>query len=259
MNRSFTVTEFLHNGPRSKAVALTLFTLAVTGNIVGILAAVQHFPGPFDWQYRMVSGLASQVDNPEGYWHFCLAISFCFALVFPLAGYLAQRLSTPLSGLASYSRKSFQLGSICGFLVGLERGFIYDLSKTFFKAHEVVALIAFFGVFLGILGFSICWFASEWQQKRSTLAIAVLLLICLPFVGAATSQLVIYLKYRHYGWVSPYWRELGRPVYISFAFWQWLASAGAFASMGCLVLLSGSNRKQSEGNLAHPSQRSSVR
>lgn len=259
MNKSFSVTGFLQNGPRSKNVALTLFTLAITGNIVGIFAAVRHFPGPFDWQYRMVSGLASQVDNPEGYWRFCIAIAFCFALVFPLAGYLAQRLSTPLSKLARYSQKSFQLGSICGFMVGIERGLIYDISKTFFKAHEVVALIAFFGVFLGILGFSICWFASEWQQKRASLATVVLLLICLPFVGAATSQLVIYLKYRHYGWVTPYWRELGRPVYISFAFWQWLASVGAFASMGCLVLLSGRNSKQSEANLGHPSSRSSVR
>ncbi len=259
MNKSFSVTGFLQNGPRSKATALTLLTLAIVGNIVGIFAAVRHFPGPFDWQYRMVSGLASQVDNPQGYWRFCLAISLCFALVFPLAGYLAQQLSSPLSKLASYSQRSFQVGSICGFLVGIERGFIYDISRTFFKAHEVVALIAFFGVFLGILGFSICWFASERQQRRTSLAMGVLLLICLPFVGAATSQLVIYLKYRHYGWVGPHWRELGRPVYVSFAFWQWLASAGAFASMGCLVLLSGRNSKEGKSDLAHPSSRSSVR
>jgi thiamine transporter ThiT len=223
-----------------------IFFAAVSIKILGVIAAARHFPGGFDWQYRVMSSLASQVDNPEGYWIFCVALSVSFGLLFCLAGQV-----TPLRGYAwqvtlRVSIISFRIGCLCGLVVGLERGVFHNISSILYKSHEVVAFIAFFGVFLGVLGFCTCQFAKEFKKRWFGAPSIALVLVCLPFFGAAISQLAIYIHYRHYGWVSPYWRELGRPVYISFAFWQWLASFGAFLSMGTLCWLSDGNSKKSE-------------
>lgn len=254
MNFSQYWLRFLWNGPEKRSTALWIFAFAFSVKLAGIFAGVHFFEGGFDWQYRVMSSLASQIDNPGGYWAFCAGIGVSFASVFCLAGFLDARLHSGSPRLASVSAQVFRFGALAGFAVGAERGFIHNISSMFYKSHEAIAAVAFFGVFLGILGFSACWFRRQHENffSRGTLA---LLLAIAPFAGAAGSQLLIYVKFRGIGWVSPYWRELGIPVYLSFAFWQWLASLGAFLSMGVLVAIapekSAGNAVNNERKLAH--------
>jgi hypothetical protein len=222
-------------GPSQKSTALYLFSSALLVIICGTLMGAARFPGNFDWQYRVISSLASQLDNPKGYWPFCVSIAASFVLVFPLAGYLHHRMRNFHPKLSLVSAQSFRLGAIGGMVVGLERGLVHNLSSMVFKSHEAIAFLAFAGIFTGILGFFCTWWRAKLVSRLA--ASGVVSLVVGPFAATAFSQVLIYFRYRHLGWVSPYWRELGIPVYLSFAFWQWLASAGAFLSMGLMCYL----------------------
>jgi len=56
-------------------------------------------------------------------------------------------------------------------------------------------------------------------------------------IGAASSQAYLYFVPNKLGWVSPKWAELGVPLYLSFAVWEWLASVGVFAYLYLLLVL----------------------
>jgi hypothetical protein len=49
-----------------------------------------------------------------------------------------------------------------------------------------------------------------------------------PMIGAASSQGYLYFVPNQLGWVGPHWAELGIPLYLSFAFWEWIAWISVF-------------------------------
>jgi hypothetical protein len=62
------------------------------------------------------------------------------------------------------------------------------------------------------------------------------LLVVLPLCAVGLSQLALYFDQRDLGWVNTAWREMGVPVWLSFAFWQWLAVWFLGLGLGYLVL-----------------------
>ncbi len=203
----------------------------------GIAIAMQHFPGDFDWQYRVVSDLASQLRNPEGNRYFCVALGICCVMLFPVAAFLRKHLSLSHPRISAFSQRALQAGFIASIAIGVERLTIRNLSDYFWKAHEYIAIVAFAGLFLGVVGF---WFALAHAYVRDrglplAAGVGLIFASAAPMVGVALSQAYLYFVPNSLGWVGPHWRALGIPIYLSFAFWEWIASVSVFVYLFLLV------------------------
>ena len=53
-------------------------------------------------------------------------------------------------------------------------------------------------------------------------------------MAIAITELWLYLEQRDVGWVDTNWREKGLPIWLSFAFWQWLSIALLWVGLGML-------------------------
>lgn len=190
----------------------------------GVLAA-RAYPSGYDWAYTVASALASRKHNPAGSIYFAggLVVGMFFLSVAICA--LRERLST----VGRFFHLCLWVGvTSCG-LVGLERLFFYHLSEVVDKGHEVLALLAFLGFYLGVSGMLF----RGWREKR--MGFWPTLLLLLPLCAIAFTQLWLYIDQRDFGWVDPGWRDLGVPVWLSFAFWQWLAMGGLWAALGVVI------------------------
>jgi hypothetical protein len=61
-----------------------------------------------------------------------------------------------------------------------------------------------------------------------------LFLVTSPLVAIGITQFWLYLDQRELGWVDTNWREMGIPLSLSFAFWQWLAIGCLWLGLGLL-------------------------
>ncbi len=215
------------------------FPVAVGILVSGMVLSWHYYPGTFDWRYQVVCYLISQVDNPNAYLYFCVALLVTFALLLPLPRYLRERLvhySPRTARVASYVLAWGFWGAIG---VGTEKIVFRNLSSIYAKGHEYIALVAFLGMFFGVAGL---WFAlvryanrhGGWSKWRMG---ALFLLSIGPMVGAALSQGYLYYVPNDLGWVGPGWAARGVPVYYSCAFWEWLSSACVFVYLYLLIYL----------------------
>jgi hypothetical protein len=237
--------------PGKRCVVWLLWPAAMVCLTAGVWWGAALYPGGYDWQYRVISSLASREDNPAGYVVFCAGLALCFLILLPLPGYFRARLRHTAPGLARFSYIALLTGMLFSAAVGVERILIPNLSELFHKSHELIALIAFLGLFFGVAGF---WVAT-FQRLRAIEAIPRWLLVVLfgglvaPILCSAACQLYLYLTRSDLGWVDPTWRDRGVPLYLSFAFWQWLTGLGTFLYMLMIAaVLPGGVRDHSSGS-----------
>jgi Na+/proline symporter len=102
------------------------------------------------------------------------------------------------------------------------------------KGHEMLAILAFVGIWCGIVSvmFQSIVQALLRRMRSATgrarlYAAALVLAAMLPIALAGAAQAYVYLEVPDLPWVSLAWRARGVPVFISFAFWEWIT---------CLVL-----------------------
>ena len=136
---------------------------------------------------------------------------------------------------AGFGVSSIRLGLICGFLLGAERLFIYDLSHWIHKAHESIALITLLGIYIGILSLLIQ------LMRRKKCNLFPVLLIVSPLVAIGVTGSWLYIAQHDLGWVNTNWREKGISIWLSFAFWQWIAIALLWIGMGLLYTYANKN------------------
>jgi hypothetical protein len=157
---------------------------------IGAALSWRKFPGGYDWEYRVVSNLTSQVSNPGANIYICAAIGLTCAMLLPLPAYFRKRLSSAAPKTSAFSFYSLHVGLFAGIIVAFERSVFRNLSDQIHKAHEYIALIGFFGLFLGVVGF---WLALAWQiQHRRPMphwAMGLMFILSgAPMIGAASSQ-----------------------------------------------------------------------
>lgn len=195
--------------------------------------------GPFDWRYNPLSTLSSAVSNPHGFAYCCLGLIASFSMVLPVCGYLRSRCEPLAPRTTRFAFRALVTGCIGGIAVGCERLLTQSSSLDAHKLHEVLSIITFFGLLLGIPGFWLC--LTRWlvrQRGWSVWAVAVVLFLSAgPMIGTGLSQGYLYLFGADLGWVGPRWAELGVPLYLSFAFWEWLSAAGIFIYFFLIVAL----------------------
>lgn len=225
--------------PSKRCVLLCLWPAAMASLATGIWTGAARFPGGFDWQYQVISSLASREDNPAGYAVFCIGLALCFLLLLPLPGYFHARLVRTAPGLARASATALRVGLVGSIAIGVERLAILDLGEHIHKGHEAIALVAFLGLFCGVAGF---WLAAVKLHRRARsaptwLMVVLFVAVISPIAGTAASQLYLYVTQADLGWVGPEWRERGVPLFLSFAVWQWLTGVGVLLYLPLIAAL----------------------
>jgi len=215
------------------------YPLAMIVLFGGIGLSWQFFPGGFDWRYQTLSDLVARAKNPEGFRYYCAALVLAPLLVFPLCRYLRNAFAPTTPRTAAFSFHALRTGLGMMVIVGVERLTLTTLSDVIHKGHEYLAIVAFFGLFLGVVGF---WLALARSLTRrwnwTPLQLFVLAMISAsPLLGAIISQAYLYVVPNDLGWVGPHWAALGVPLYLSFAFWEWLASLAVWLYLYVILLL----------------------
>lgn len=194
----------------------------------GSILAAHHYPGGFDWPYTVASALASQKHNPAGSAWFSGALTLAMMLLWPYVSALRKRQGPAPTVLVKFSIGALRTGLVSGILLGLERLLIHDLSALVYKAHEIFGLFTFFGLYFGIIGLLV----HAMLRQRSY--VFTLLFVVSPLLAIGITQFWLYLDQRDLGWIDISWRAMGTPVWLSFAFWQWLAIGFLWAGLGLL-------------------------
>lgn len=214
-------------------IAIAGYLASIPIILLGILGSVTVYPGGFDWVYQVMSDLASTKHNPEGGTCFAIGIAAGMTALIPVQIFLWNEARSK-SRLERWASAILGVGVLAGIAIGLERLLLYSLSDLIRKGHELIALLAFFGLYAGTLGIALG------RAKRISSYRWVALLVALPLIAVGVSQLSLYFSQRDLGWVDAGWRDLGISIWLSFAFWQWLASGLLWLGIGTLLLSSNS-------------------
>jgi hypothetical protein len=194
----------------------------------GMIMSARYYPGGFDWRYKVASALASQKHNPAASVWFAGALSLAMVLLLPYVSALKKGLSPSLSAAAKLAITALRTGIICAALLGLERLLIRDLSDLVFKAHEILGFFAFLGLYFGILSL-----LGKAMLRQRIYAFPAFMVVS-PLLAIGITHFWLYLAQREIGWVDTSWKELGTPVLLSYAFWEWLAIGFLWIGLGML-------------------------
>jgi hypothetical protein len=219
--------DWLEGSPLRRALWWYLAALLVFAG--GVLLAARHYPGGYDWQYTVVSALASQKNNPSGSSWFAMALALSMLLLWQYLSTVKKALSATWQ-TDGYPFVALRLGVACGALVGVEKLLIHDVSSLVDKSHEFIALLTFLSLYLGILSLLL-----QLMRRQRVYALA-LIVVVVPMLAIGISDFWLYLAQRDVGWIGTRWQEMAIPLWLSFAFWQWLAVAFLWLGMGLLLL-----------------------
>jgi hypothetical protein len=210
--------------------AALYFGGAVLAILVGVAVAVTRFPGGYDWAYTVISTLGSHSHNPAGARWLAGSLLAAAILLWPVTHRLS-RAFTAAGRRPAVSTAALRVGLAGAALLALEGLLVLDLSRVTRKGHEIVALLTFMGAYVGVLGLY------AHRVRHTGAALWPALLVILPLCAVGISQLFLYFDQRELGWVHTGWREMGVSVWLSFAFWQWLAVACLGIGLAGLVAL----------------------
>jgi hypothetical protein len=207
---------------RRFGLAWTCYGLSAVTFALGFALAARHYPNGFDWTQKVMSSLASVKHNPEGGRWFAGAIVLSFACLWPVVSAIATD---------GFAVRVLRAALLVGILVGVDQLLFFRLSDVVHKGHEALAVVAFVGTYIGVVGLQLSRLRKSPGSKWSVA------LVLAPLVAVGVSQLVLYLAQRSTGWVDHDWHQ--RPFWGRFAFWQWLAGVGLWLAIGQLLVAAG--------------------
>ena len=214
--------------------------------IVGVLAfwtgiwlAALDYPAAFDWCFVTISSLGYPDRNPVGHGWASAGIWLCGLLgaFWSVARAMRSRAEGGSRALAGLWTLAVGFGAMaCA-------GLLPERFLAVPKGHQILALTAFFCLCIGTARLSIDTISR--RRGRDTRGGAARFAVpaaawaagpLAPIALAGATQLYLAVWRPELPWVTPAWRALGVPLYLSFAFWEWLACAVFSAYLVTLAL-----------------------
>ncbi|HTT06478.1 MAG TPA: hypothetical protein VMF64_14445 [Steroidobacteraceae bacterium] len=197
-------------------------------------AAAHAYPGGYDWRYQTISVLLYSDQNPHEYLWAWLGLELCAASAIVWASDLRRRLQKADRSGRAATLRLLQGGFACMCLAVFP-----DRLLPVPKGHEILALAAFLGVCIGMMrqlflaqkGLGGLPSGAPARRLGAAVHWSVPLV---PLVLAGITQAYLALERPEVPWVTPAWRALGIPLFLSFAVWEWVSCA-VFSV--CLLLL----------------------
>ena len=230
------------NSTDARSFALADRAVAATG-ILGIAAfwggvtmAASRYPMEYDWRYMTVSSLLAADRNPAGHLWAAAGIVACGCLGFAWATLLVRlspRSKTP-AGLGGL--RAFQFGYFCTALAAALPARLVPLPK----AHEILAILAFAGLTYGIVRTFQTGVVRRIRRSGEAgrlWATTIVGAVVSPVLLAASAQTYVFFARPELPWVNLAWRSRGVPLYLSFAFWEWV-TCGVLAAYMAILLVS---------------------
>jgi hypothetical protein len=205
----------------------------------GMLMAARRYPSEYDWRYMTLSSLISPARNPTGHLWASGGIVLCGLCGLSWAAILPQR--SKLEGARDFPSGFWALrfGNFFMACSAVLPSWLLPIPK----GHEILALFAFFGLCLGMIQLTFQTIERTFARGtrtslgRSRLYAAILAgTAVLPILLAGFAQAYVFYVLPELHWVSLAWRARGVPVYLSFAFWEWLTCVVLSAYMAILPL-----------------------
>jgi hypothetical protein len=200
---------------------------------IGMAAAARAY-GNYDWRYQTISMLLYSDRNPKGYGWAWTGLELCGLCSIAWAAYAGRRLQRGTAASSPGGLRLLQVGFVCmccavlpDRLVGVPRG------------HEILAIAAFLGVCLGVMQEMFLARDALWANGPRISAVGLPASIqagvpLVPLVLAGITQAYLTLERPNVPWVSPTWRTLGIPLFLSFAVWEWVS---CLLFSACLILV----------------------
>jgi hypothetical protein len=199
--------------------------VAVLAFWFGVLMAMFRYPSEYDWRYMPLSNLLSARRDPAGHLWACagIAVSGLCGLGWSVTS--ARFFSHGLGGSRSSGIWMIRLGGLCAPLAAPPPEWLRRVPE----GHQLFTLRTFAGWRLGIVYLTFQSieriFLTETLRpvrQHRVYATAVAGTGALPILGAGLAQLYVFYVLPELGWVKLSWRANGVPVYLSFAFWEWI-------------------------------------
>jgi hypothetical protein len=209
--------------PQALHATACLGVLAFWG---GMSMAGRSYPSEYDWRYMTISSLVYGDRDPHGYLWARGGIVLCgLAGLYWTTGVLRKGKQ---ANVANRPIGIWALG--LGYLCMMCCALLPERLLPIPRGHDFLALAAFVGICIGVVHST---FKAVERSARlgnragsSRLHAGILAGIALsPIVLAALAQAYVSHALPALPWVSLAWRARGVPVYLSFAFWEWVTSA----------------------------------
>ena len=208
-----------------RRAACAALPVAVLAFWFGVLIAMWRYPSEYDWRYMPLSNLLSPRRDPAGHLWACAGIAASGLCGLGWSVMSDRFWSHGFVGSRSSGIWMFRLGGLCTPLAAVPPEWLRRVPK----GHELFTLLAFAGACLGIVYLMFQSIerifltapARPVRQHR-IFATAVAGTAVLPILLAGLAQLYVFYVLPELGWVKLSWRANGVPVYLSFAFWEWI-------------------------------------
>jgi len=203
--------------------------LGVLAFWAGLWMAISRYPSEYDWRYMTISSLVYPERNPSGYLWAWSGIVLC-----GLGG-----LGWVAVQLWRWEQKNVRGLPIGSYALGL--GYVCmvcsPLSPLWLipKSHDALALLAFIGICIGMV--QLTFRVTERRLRLRALRFpgspcvyaGILASVpLLPILLVSATQAYVSHALPQLPWVGLEWRARGAPLYLSFAFWEWVA-CGVFS------------------------------
>jgi hypothetical protein len=208
-----------------RRAARAALPVAVLAFWFGVLIAMSRYPSEYDWRYMPLSNLLSPRRDPAGYpWASAgIAVSGLCGLGWSAAS--ARFWSHEFAGSRSSGIWMIRLGGLSAPLAAVPPEWLRRVPE----GHQLFTLLTFAGSCLGIVYLMFRSIERIFPtgpprpvRRNRLLATIVAGAATLPILLAGLAQLYVFYVLPELGWVKLSWRANGVPVYLSFAFWEWI-------------------------------------
>jgi hypothetical protein len=194
----------------------------------GLWLSAKRYPSEFDWRYMTISNLVSPEGNPAGHLWATFGIAACAIGIWCWPAQWGKGRRPQDGAPTALSIWALRMGILCMACAAAVPQSVLRVPK----GHEILALLAFFALCVAIVQLTYQAVARRgpdtFEQGASATRLYAGIVAgaaLLPVVLAALAQRHVDIALPQLHWVGLEWRDEGVPVYLSFAFWEWVTCA----------------------------------